>query len=1154
MEGMERCKLTKERSIVDRTGSDAKAIFIAALDREPGADRAAYLHAACGDRVALRRRVEALLAAHERADEVLGPDRGPTDAAIVAMTHVPGAGPELEPTQATTPRISSHDATVDLTPGPDARDVTATQPESRNGDVLTRGTAVRYFGDYEILGELGRGGMGVVYKARQVTLNRPVALKMVRLGLLANDDELRRFQNEAEAVALLDHPGIVPVYEVGEHDGQRYFSMKLIEGTSLVPTLAKYKDDPKAAARLVAEAAEAVAHAHMRGILHRDLKPANLLVDLDGHPHITDFGLAKRLVEDIELTQSGAILGTPAYMSPEQAAGRRGTITTATDVYGLGAVLYALLAGKAPFGGDSVVDTLQAVKEHLPEPPTKLNAKVPRDLETICLKCLQKVPHRRYPTALALADDLRAWLEGRPIAARRVGPGERTWLWCKRRPALAGLLAALALSLIGATGLSIAYARQQADRAKIERLLRLEAMKERDRNARQAYISGINLAWHEWQDANPARVRDLLEATRPAHEADPDFRSFEWFYLDQLGRIPLWTYAPKESIGSSIAFGPEGTWVAVATGGNDGKTTDIVVLDVRTGKEIRKIAARRARFDRIAASPDGSRLAWAGDDGAIVFHDTGTGADLQRILSSPPKAMSGGRVTFSPDGRQLARLVSESGPDQAQSLVKIWDVTAKREVKSVGIPSDVHGLAFSPDGSRMATVGAGLKIWNISTGKVEREIGTNEPFTDVAYSPDGQLLAGATFTGWIGLWDPVTGVAGKTLGGHRGEILRIRFSPDGRRLVSGGRDRVVRIWDVPTGSVHLELRGHESTVWDVGFTPDGHRLASVSLHDGAVKFWEAERGQESIELTNGRLSSDSHPPWGLAFSADGRVLVAARAAGALEAWDPGRGTSLFRIDGDAANGRGWVAIDPRSDLLATPDGKRSIVLRQTSTGAAIRTLDSSADSRVGAFSLDGRFLVAGSNGVGTIRVWEVATGRLVATLDGHTEPVECLAFSPDGGKMASGSFDTTVRIWDFPSRSQVMVYRGHSSAIASVAFHPDGQGLASASIDASRPGEIRLWAIKTAQDSHVLRGHAGFVRRLSFLPDGQRLVSLGDDGVLKLWDAVSGQETLSITAHSRNGLGLAVSPDGRRLATSGAEGAIRIWDSGVQHPRSTINH
>jgi tetratricopeptide (TPR) repeat protein len=333
---------------------------------------------------------------------------------------------------------------------------TRASPNPPAATPLTPGTTVRYFGDYEIRCELGRGGMGVVYEARQVSLNRPVALKMIKAGLLAGDDELRRFQNEAEAVALLDHPGIVSAYEVGEHGGQQYLAMKLVRGQSLGSHLERFRDDPRAAASLVAEAADAVAHAHSRGILHRDLKPANILVDAEGHPHVTDFGLAKRLEADMEMTASGAILGTPAYMAPEQASGRRGAITTATDVYGLGSILYTLLTGRGPFGGDTVVETLDALRTRPPDPPSRINPKAPRDLETICLKCLEKDPRRRYASAQGLADDLRAWLDSRPIAARRVGAAERAWLWCKRRPAVAALSAAVLIAIVGGTAATIA--------------------------------------------------------------------------------------------------------------------------------------------------------------------------------------------------------------------------------------------------------------------------------------------------------------------------------------------------------------------------------------------------------------------------------------------------------------------------------------------------------------------------------------------------------------------------------------------------------------------------------------------------------------------------------------------------------------------------
>ncbi|MDX2038129.1 MAG: serine/threonine-protein kinase [Isosphaeraceae bacterium] len=322
--------------------------------------------------------------------------------------------------------------------------------------LLAPGETVHYFGDYEIRRELGRGGMGVVYEARQVSLNRTVALKMIKAGLLAGDDELRRFQNEAEAVAMLDHPGIVSAYEVGEHLGRHYLAMKLIVGGSLASMLERYRSDPRAAAGLLAEAAEAVHHAHTRGILHRDLKPANILIDTAGHPHITDFGLAKRLEADVEMTASGAIMGTPAYMAPEQATGRRGGITIATDVYGLGAVLYAVLTGDAPFGGDSLADTLEALRSRPPASPTRVNVGVPRDLETICLKCLEKDPRRRYASAQALADDLRAWLDSRPIAARRVGSVERARLWCRRRPAVAALSAAALVAIVGGIAATIA--------------------------------------------------------------------------------------------------------------------------------------------------------------------------------------------------------------------------------------------------------------------------------------------------------------------------------------------------------------------------------------------------------------------------------------------------------------------------------------------------------------------------------------------------------------------------------------------------------------------------------------------------------------------------------------------------------------------------
>jgi eukaryotic-like serine/threonine-protein kinase len=412
-------------------------------------------------------------------------------------------------------------------PTSDANELTATLVGRPTPPAVSRGAKVRYFGDYELQKELGRGGMGVVYQARQVSLNRPVALKMLKAGVLADEADLRRFQNEAEAVALLDHPGIVPVYEVGEHEGQRYFSMKFVEGGNLAEHLTSYKETLKAAATLLVEIAAAVQHAHVRGILHRDLKPANILIDAEGHPHVTDFGLAKRIEADPGLTHTGVVLGTPAYMSPEAASGRRGSITTSADIYGLGAILYALLTGKAPFGGDSVIDTLEAVRTRPASSPKKYNGDVPPDLETICLKCLEKEPARRYHSALDLAADLERWVEGRPITARHVGGVARAVMWCKRKPLVAGLAASLVIAVfLGSLGILVNW---------------LEV-----RRANARYRS----EWETSRQLNEFLVTDILGQSSPFGGARPDVPVSA--LLDRSARTAGSRFATRPKIEASI--------------------------------------------------------------------------------------------------------------------------------------------------------------------------------------------------------------------------------------------------------------------------------------------------------------------------------------------------------------------------------------------------------------------------------------------------------------------------------------------------------------------------------------------------------------------------------------------------------------------------
>jgi tRNA A-37 threonylcarbamoyl transferase component Bud32 len=541
---------------------------------------------------------------------------------------------------------------------------------------------VACFRDYELIHKIAQGGMGVVFKARQKALNRLVALKMILAGRLATEAEVQRFRAEAEAAAQLDHPGIVPIYEVGEHTGQHYFSMGFVEGDSLAVRVKDGPLPPQEAARLIEQVARAVDYAHRRGIIHRDLKPANVLLDREGQPRITDFGLARMAASESHLTASGQVVGTPSYMPPEQAAGASDQIGPAADVYALGATLYCLLTGRPPFQAASVLETLQQVLEQEPVPPRQLNAAVPHDLETICLKCLQKEPARRYASAEAVAADLAHFLAGEPIRARPVGRSERLWRWCRRNPALAALTAAVALLLVAAAVSATVAALQFRLKAEAESRAKEELETKREELETNLYFHRIALAYRELSRDNLRRALEQLD------NCPERLRQWEWHYLMRACRVDPVIFGDQKEV-NSVAFSPNGELLASA-----GLGGIVKVRKSRTGEEVQTLNAKTDFVYSVAFHPDGKHLAFAGADWKVKVCDWTT---RQEAFACPSEAdnRTAYRVAFSPDGRRLA-----VGSDGA---VNVWDwVQGQRLLTLPGHAKKAISVAFSPDGRRLA--------------------------------------------------------------------------------------------------------------------------------------------------------------------------------------------------------------------------------------------------------------------------------------------------------------------------------------------------------------------------------------------------------------------------------------------------------------------
>jgi WD40 repeat protein len=986
---------------------------------------------------------------------------------------------------------------------------------------------------YEIVEELGRGGMGIVYKARQRALNRVVALKMILAGAHAGADSLARFRTEAEAIARLQHPGIVAVYEIGDHGGRPFFSLELCVGGSLDRKLAGTPLTPGEAAALVQQLALAMHAAHQAQVIHRDLKPANVLLAADGTPKISDFGLARKLDEQGP-TVSGAVMGTPSYMAPEQAQGKK-DVGPSADVYALGAILYEVLTGRPPFRAATALDTLMQVMSEEPVPPRQLNTGVAKDLETVCLKCLHKDPARRYDSAAALADDLGRWRRGEPIQARPVGRLERVVKWARRRPAVAGLLAGVLV--VG--GLGLAGIVWQWDRARTmagrERLARQEADAARRSIRHTLYGAHMNLAGQAWLVGHLARVRERIRFHLP-EPGEEDFRGWEWYHLWRVSHADWQSLDRHRRWVRGLAWSPDGK--LLATGSYD---HTVRVWDSGTGRELHVIEGHTGAVHRVAFNRDGTLLASASDDHTIRLYDLRSGA-RRLVRRHADKVWALG---FTPDGR----LASADISGQAFR----HDLGSGREERIGPVPP-CNSLACAPRGDRIlfACDGGVVLVWDLrrKTGTRLQVDPRSRAVLSVAVSPSGDLLALGGREGMVQLWDLKELRNLRELPGHVDSVWGLDFSPDGATLVTASWDRSVKLWDVKTGKEEATLIGHFEAVKHATFAPDGRRLATASK-DGTVRLWTLPLHQEPIRCSlPGRIRRVLTAP-------AGNVILVSQ-TGSPSTWRMSDGKELTLEAGLAARlqdeHRADLSLDGR--LLLLPSGQ-GVELLERSTGkrVAFRDRCHEGELRFLALSPDGKTVLTAGGKQAEVRCWGVE-GETLAPLGDPVPGVDVRSaiFSLDGKRVAmlvpteDRQGDRTVRLWASgigPPRP-LGEPTGH---VAAVAFSPDGKLLATG--ETRRQGDhitglVRLWEASTGNPAAALPGYGGGVTAVAFTPDGRSLCGGDGKGVVKLWDPQTGEEKLTLRSLPGPVVGICFAEDGRTLATvvgdaPGQAGGIWLW-------------
>jgi WD40 repeat protein/serine/threonine protein kinase len=1032
-------------------------------------------------------------------------------------------------------------------------------------------------GRYKLLRVLGEGGMGIVCLAEQEQpIRRQVALKIIKPGM-DSSRVIARFEAERQALALLDHPNIAHVHDAGTTENSRpYFVMEYVKGLPITEHCDRHKLTIEDRLKLFLQVSHAIHHAHQKGIIHRDIKPSNILVstvDDQVIPKIIDFGVAKAvtqpLTEQTLFTEDSQLLGTPEYMSPEQADMASEDIDIRSDIYSLGVLLYVLLTGVLPFDSDTLRDggldhVRKVIRETDPKTPstrlTKLGQEAQRiaqnrctevsaltkrlkkELEWIPLKAMRKERSERYRSAAELADDIENYLKGNPLIAGPPGTVYRTKKFVRRHKALvtgiAAVLVVLLAGIVVSTIFAIGQARARAQAYKQQQLAVIERDKaqeaellaERARNSEQKlrelteqqaevyrrslYVRNINLADKYYSDGKISRVRDLLKA------CPEDLRKWEWYYLWRVSDQSLMTLRGHEGPVRSVDISPDGR--RIVSGSSD---TTLKVWGADSGNELMTLRSHEAEVWSVAFSPDGRRIVSGSSDTTLKVWDADSGNELMTLSGHEAEIWS---VAFSPDGN---RIVSGS----SDTTLKVWDADNGNELMTLrGHEGRVMSVAFSPDGRRIVSGSwdLTLKVWDANDGSMLKTIGEQRlaSIYSVAFSPDGRQIVVGGFRRPIKVFDANNYSELKTLTGG-GICSSIAFSPDGSRMTAGNVISTFKLWDAVSSSEIMALKGHTDRVWSVAFSPDGRRIVSGSS-DRTIKVWDLN--SISYEMT---LRGHEGNIYSVAFSPDGGQIVSGSGDMTLKVWDANNGSELMTLLGH--EGYVWsVAFGPDGNRIVSGSGDTTLKVWDANKGKELMTLRGHKDPvRSVAFSPYGRRIVSGSWD-STLKVWDASDGKEL--ISKHEGASNSAAFSPDGRRIVSVSGDGAlkVKVWDAYNCNELMTLHGHEGWISSVAFSPDGNRIVSGSGDTT----LKVWDANKGEELMTLRGHEEFVRSVAFSPDGKRIVSCGDDKTLKLWDAESGNELVTLHGHMGYVMSVAFSPNGRRIVSAGYDRTLKIWD------------